>query len=93
MKRHFARAGTTSGVLKALALLVESGCIYCALLVVLALAWPQGRSLTSNAQIFVIIYQADSTPTQVVGPGSGLVFTTVAGDFTYGCLVPIVVRL
>ncbi|KAM5542711.1 hypothetical protein V8D89_003672, partial [Ganoderma adspersum] len=33
MKQHFAAGGTTSRILKALALLVESGCIYCSLLI------------------------------------------------------------
>ncbi|KAM5542712.1 hypothetical protein V8D89_003673 [Ganoderma adspersum] len=33
LKQHLASAGTTSQVLKALALLIESGCIYCVLLV------------------------------------------------------------
>ncbi|KAI1783405.1 hypothetical protein LXA43DRAFT_1132551, partial [Ganoderma leucocontextum] len=69
MKRHFAGAGTASRVLKALALLIESGCIYCALLII------------------VIIYQAVPVAPQA---GPEVVFMTVAGDFTYGCFVPIV---
>ena len=92
MKRHFASAGTTSGVLKALALLVESGCIYSALLVVLSLASGLRKSLTKSTQIFVLIYQAQPPPTQVTGPGSAR-FIEVAAQFTYGCLVPVVVSL
>ncbi|PIL30644.1 hypothetical protein GSI_07346 [Ganoderma sinense ZZ0214-1] len=38
--------------------------------------------------IFVIVYQVETLTTQDAGPLP--VFTTVAADFTYGCLVPIV---
>ena len=37
MKRHFAAGGTTSQVLQSLALVIESGCAYCAILVIAAI--------------------------------------------------------
>ncbi|KAM5540743.1 hypothetical protein V8D89_005576 [Ganoderma adspersum] len=75
LKQHFAEARATSRVLKALALLTESGCMYSALLVLIL------------AFILFIAYHADP-PTTKGGPNYA--FEVIANDFEYGCLVPLV---
>ena len=39
-----------------------------------------------KTQVFVIVYQADTTPSR-----AGLIFNKFGAYFTYGCLVPLVV--
>ncbi len=88
MKQHFSGGGATSQILKALAFLIESGCVYSTLLVIIAIALDLTRLLIAKPQIFVILYQASLTVSQA---GPKLVFRTVATDYTYGCFVPLVV--
>ena len=87
-KHHFAGAGAASQVLKALALLVESGCIYCALLVGIALPSNFPSSFTRNIQIFMIVYLTNPGAYQASADSQ---FATVAFTFIYGCMVPILV--
>ncbi len=90
MKKHFAAAGTRSQVLQALALLVESGSIYC-IIMVLSTTLTTLFSSSHKAkiiQIFCVIYEIDAVPLQA---SAGITFYKVAAYITRGCVIPLAV--
>lgn len=99
VQKHFAAAGTRSQVLRALALLVESGSVYCVIMVRPALpalvkvhATSRSRRdsrTTRTTQTFLIIYEIDVVPLHA---SAGVGFYRVAGYITRGCVIPLVVR-
>ncbi|PIL28294.1 hypothetical protein GSI_09582 [Ganoderma sinense ZZ0214-1] len=75
VKKYFSQAGTKSQVLKTLALLVESGSVYCALMIF----------------IIVYYTREKLVPSESPAGDAGLVFTKVGGTyFVYGCIGPLV---
>ena len=95
VKKQFTSTGTKSLVLNALALLVESGSIYCALLVLVPAfrvsASPSVLNTPSvSVQIFVVFYEIDPVPFQ---GSAGLIFARVAACFVYGCIMPLMVSM
>ncbi|PIL30651.1 hypothetical protein GSI_07353 [Ganoderma sinense ZZ0214-1] len=89
LKQHFAEGRATSRVLKALALLTESGCIYCAILVLIFAPHTGCYYLVPdhNVQILYLVYEADPSSNS---DNANFVFETVGNDFEYGCLVPLI---
>ena len=88
MKMYFGKDSAKTRALKVLALLVESGCLYCALLVryifYCSTLLLEHQKL-KRKQVFVIVYQL---PTETDGDR----FSSIGYYLTYGCFVPLVVN-
>ncbi|KAM5536531.1 hypothetical protein V8D89_009808 [Ganoderma adspersum] len=75
VKKYFSEAGTKSQVLKTLALLVESGSVYCALMIFIIIYYTRDKLV----------------PSESPAGDAGLAFAKVGGTyFVYGCIGPLV---
>ena len=89
LRGHFCEGHRQTRVLRGLALLVESGAIYCVLLVCTSSPLSIFQSLqlyppNASLQGVVLVDQCIKLP-------SGSTFQTIEVDYSYDCFVPIVV--